>query len=68
VAIDAIRCVKLAMDRGICGPLESVSAFTMKSPPVQMRDTEARNLLEQWITEPAKAVTVRPPAAVSKLQ
>jgi myo-inositol-1-phosphate synthase len=55
VAIDAIRCVKLAADRGICGPLEAVSAFTMKSPPVQMRDTEARNLLEQWIAEPTPA-------------
>jgi myo-inositol-1-phosphate synthase len=62
VAIDAIRCVKLAADRRICGPLEAVSAFTMKSPPVQMRDTEARNLLEQWIDEPAPGVeiTTRP--------
>jgi myo-inositol-1-phosphate synthase len=59
VAIDAIRCVKLAMDRGICGPLEAVSAFTMKSPPVQMRDTEARNLLEQWIAEPGPAPQIR---------
>ncbi|MHC4966956.1 MAG: inositol-3-phosphate synthase, partial [Planctomycetota bacterium] len=59
VAIDAIRCVKLAMDRGICGPLEAVSAFTMKSPPVQMRDTEARNLLEQWIADPAPVVEVK---------
>ncbi|MHC4416484.1 MAG: inositol-3-phosphate synthase [Planctomycetota bacterium] len=51
VAIDAIRCAKLARDRGISGSLEAVSAFTMKSPPVQMRDTEARNLLEQWIAQ-----------------
>lgn len=46
VAIDAIRCAKLAMDRGIGGPLEAVSAFTMKHPPRQMRDDEARRQLE----------------------
>ncbi len=55
VVIDAIRCTKLALDRHIAGPLEAVSAFTMKSPPVQMRDTEARNLLQQWLAEPAPA-------------
>jgi myo-inositol-1-phosphate synthase len=68
VAIDAIRCVKLASDRGIRGPLEAVSAFAMKSPAVQMRDTEARNLLEQWIAEPVPVVTVQPPSVVSKLK
>jgi myo-inositol-1-phosphate synthase len=68
VAIDAIRCVKLAADRGICGPLAAVSAFTMKSPPVQMRDTEARNLLEQWIAEPVEAPVIQAPAVVSKLR
>jgi myo-inositol-1-phosphate synthase len=66
VAIDAIRCVKLASDRGICGPLDAVSAFTMKSPPVQMRDTEARNLLEQWITASAPTVEIKThPASVT---
>jgi myo-inositol-1-phosphate synthase len=47
VAIDAIRFAKLALDRGIGGPLEAVSAFTMKHPPRQMRDDEARQALEQ---------------------
>jgi myo-inositol-1-phosphate synthase len=65
VAIDAIRCVKLAADRGIAGPLEAVSAFTMKSPPVQMRDTEARNLLEQWIVEPGPVQVETRPATVN---
>jgi myo-inositol-1-phosphate synthase len=67
VAIDAIRCVKLAADRGISGPLEAVSAFAMKSPPVQMRDTEARNLLEQWIAEPApvQKVTAHPAPVIA---
>jgi myo-inositol-1-phosphate synthase len=47
VAIDAIRCAKVALDRGIGGPLEAVSAFTMKHPPRQMRDDEARRALEE---------------------
>lgn len=49
VAIDAIRCAKLALDRGIGGPLEAVSAFTMKHPPRQMRDSVARTELESFI-------------------
>ncbi|HUT87867.1 MAG TPA: inositol-3-phosphate synthase [Thermoguttaceae bacterium] len=49
VAIDAIRCAKLALDRGIAGPLEEISALAMKHPPKQYRDTEARQLLARWI-------------------
>ena len=49
VAIDAIRCAKLALDRGIAGPLEAVSAFTMKHPPRQLRDEEAARALEAFI-------------------
>jgi len=49
VAIDAIRCAKLARDRGEGGPLEAISSFTMKHPPTQMRDSDARALLEKWI-------------------
>jgi myo-inositol-1-phosphate synthase len=49
VAIDAIRCAKLALDRGIGGPLQEISAFAMKHPPRQMRDSEARERLEAWI-------------------
>ena len=49
VAVDAIRCAKLALDRGIGGPLLEASAVCMKHPPEQMRDTEARRRLEQWI-------------------
>lgn len=49
MAIDCIRCAKLALDRGIGGPLAEVSAFTMKHPPEQMRDSEARTRLECWI-------------------
>jgi myo-inositol-1-phosphate synthase len=49
VAIDAIRCAKLALDRGEGGPLEAISSFAMKHPPRQMRDSEAHELLERWI-------------------
>jgi myo-inositol-1-phosphate synthase len=50
VAIDAIRCAWLAKQRGIGGPLEAASAFTMKHPPRQLRDSEARLALERFIT------------------
>ncbi len=49
VAVDAIRCAKLALDRKYGGPLMASSAFTMKSPPEQMRDIDARRDLEDWI-------------------
>ena len=49
VVIDAIRCGKLALDRGISGTLVAPSAYFMKSPPVQMPDDEARGLLESYI-------------------
>lgn len=49
VAIDAIRCAKLALDNKIGGPLYEISAFTMKHPPIQFRDTEAKDRLEEWI-------------------
>lgn len=49
VVIDAIRCVKLAMDRGIGGPLLAPSSYFMKSPPEQYTDDEARNAVEAFI-------------------
>ncbi len=49
VVIDAVRCAKLALDRGLAGPIESASAWFMKSPPRQMRDDEARRALEEFI-------------------
>ncbi len=50
VVIDAVRCAKLALDRGLAGPIESASAYFMKSPPRQMRDEEARRALEAFIS------------------
>jgi myo-inositol-1-phosphate synthase len=48
VIIDAVRCAKLALDRGIGGPLLGPSAYFMKSPPVQYRDDEARRLVGEF--------------------
>ena len=53
MAIDAIRCAKLALDRGVGGPLTEVSAVTMKHPPTQYRDSVARENLERWIARHA---------------
>jgi myo-inositol-1-phosphate synthase len=49
IAIDSIRCCKLALDRGIGGVLHSPSAFFSKHPPVQMTDDEAYRCVEQFI-------------------
>ena len=49
VTIDAIRCLKLARDRSLSGPLASVSAWTMKHPPQPMPDEQARQLIESFI-------------------
>jgi myo-inositol-1-phosphate synthase len=46
VVIDALRCVKIAKDRGIGGPLLGPSAYFMKSPPVQYHDDDARVMVE----------------------
>jgi myo-inositol-1-phosphate synthase len=49
VVIDAIRCCKLGLDRGLKGTLVAPSAYFMKSPPVQFTDDEARRKLEEFI-------------------
>ncbi len=49
VVIDAVRCAKLGLVRGLGGPLEAVSAYYMKSPPKQMRDGVARDLCDAFI-------------------
>jgi myo-inositol-1-phosphate synthase len=49
VIIDAIRCAKIAMDRGIGGPILSASSYFMKSPPVQHDDDTAHELVEKFI-------------------
>ena len=49
VIIDAVRAAKIALDRGIGGPILSASSYFMKSPPVQHHDEEARELVEAFI-------------------
>ncbi|MGH9303031.1 MAG: inositol-3-phosphate synthase [Acidimicrobiales bacterium] len=52
VIIDALRCARIALDRGVGGPLVGPSAYFMKSPPVQYRDEEARLLVEEFAKTP----------------
>jgi myo-inositol-1-phosphate synthase len=49
IVIDVVRAVKLARDRGLAGPMLAVSAFAMKHPPVQMRDTVAARRIEEFV-------------------
>jgi myo-inositol-1-phosphate synthase len=72
VMIDAIRCCKLALDAGLSGAMEAPSSYFMKSPPKQVRDEEARQMVEEYIercvgakqrtTVPRKRVPVARPA------
>ncbi|MGH7692516.1 MAG: inositol-3-phosphate synthase [Candidatus Dormibacteria bacterium] len=48
VIIDAVRCARIALDRGIGGPLLGPSAYFMKSPPVQYHDDVARQMVEDF--------------------
>ena len=50
IIIDALRACKIALDRGIGGPLLSASSYFMKSPPVQHADPDARVAVERFIT------------------
>jgi len=60
VVIDAIRCCKLALDRGLKGALEAPSSYFMKSPPVQYTDDQARQMVEDFIvsTQPVASTPV----------
>jgi myo-inositol-1-phosphate synthase len=49
VVIDAIRCCKLAMERGLAGTIIAPSSYFMKSPPIQYSDDEARRRVENFI-------------------
>jgi len=49
VVIDAVRYAKLALDRGLSGPLETPSAYLMKSPPLQFPDDIARQRLAMFV-------------------
>ncbi|HET9937225.1 MAG TPA: inositol-3-phosphate synthase [Gaiella sp.] len=53
IVIDAVRLAKLALNNGISGALEAPSSYLMKSPPVQIVDSEARENTERFITKNA---------------
>jgi myo-inositol-1-phosphate synthase len=70
VVIDAVRCAKLGLDRGLSGALEGPAAYFMKSSPVQHRDEDARQMVEAFIADsgspPGDAPTIqREPALVA---
>jgi myo-inositol-1-phosphate synthase len=78
VVIDAVRCAKLALDRGMGGALTGPSSYFMKSPPKQFTDSQARELVEAFIrnadgVEPKrerasrKKVALKRPARRTKL-
>lgn len=51
VVIDAVRCAALGVRRGLSGPLEGPSAYFMKTPPRQMRDSVAHDVCEDFIND-----------------
>jgi myo-inositol-1-phosphate synthase len=60
IVIDAVRCVKLAMDRGQGGALVGPSSYFMKSPPVQFTDAEARERTLRFVAgEPDTEASAR---------
>ena len=50
VVIDAVRCLKIARDRGLAGSIVAPSSYFMKSPPIQYSDDECRRRVEQFIS------------------
>ena len=58
VVIDAVRCLKLAKDRGIGGPLFGPSAYLMKTPPKQYTDDIARQMTASFIEGEAMPATI----------
>jgi myo-inositol-1-phosphate synthase len=54
VVVDAIRCAKVALDRGMGGAVYGPSAYFMKSPPTQYTDDKARQMVEDFIAEKGK--------------
>ncbi len=55
VTIDAVRCAKLALDRGMSGAILAPSSYFMKTPPEQYPDSTAREKTEAFIAEQAKS-------------
>jgi myo-inositol-1-phosphate synthase len=63
IVIDAVRLAKLALNNGIAGALEAPSSYLMKSPPVQIVDSEARDNTERFIKQNARTPDKKAKAA-----
>src|SRR4249919_3387649 len=63
IVIDAVRLAKLALNNGIAGSLEAPSSYLMKSPPKQIRDDEAHEQIERFITKNTVAKATKRAAA-----
>ena len=62
IVIDAVRCCKVGLDRGLSGALEGPSSYFMKSPPFQVSDERAHELTEAFIAGRAGAACISDPA------
>ena len=51
VVTDAVRCCKVAIDRGLKGAILGPSAYFMKSPPIQYSDNEAKIMVDEFVLE-----------------
>jgi myo-inositol-1-phosphate synthase len=63
IVIDAVRMAKLALNNGVAGALEGPSSYLMKSPPKQIVDDEAHELVEQFIRKHARKQVKQPATA-----
>jgi len=64
IVIDAVRLAKLALNKGIAGSLEGPSSYLMKSPPRQIQDDDAAELVEEFIERNRREITAPAPAQV----
>ncbi len=65
VVIDAIRCCKLALDRGLSGTLVGPASYFMKSPPIQYSDDDARHRTEEFISGECQEEPITLPAPLT---
>jgi len=66
VVIDMIRCARLALDRGVAGPLLGPSAFFCKHPPEQFTDDEAFHMVSEFVNGPAEKAQPEPPSSATR--
>ena len=66
VMIDAIRCAKIAKDRGLSGPIVGPSSYFFKTPPKQFRDSICKDMVEAFIQGDSKGDGSKPASAPAK--